>query len=241
MFLCFCYIIGHILDLVTRNLINNINYSFFLIIAFSFLLSLLKDFYMIPNKIDVMLTKITTLFILSSVPAGFFSVFQSITGWYFDNMWFMSFVAIAIFIDHAVGTYIHWKIKKDFSWRKNRDGLYIKIFGSIAGYILFEMFYQIVEDVNFIAMYLKVLLQVATFTYPAMSALVNISIATKGKYPPKGILSKFIKFEETGNLQVFKNIEDEIKINDSADISSDSPDGVPQSEENGGNSVGSKK
>lgn len=42
---CFCYIISHILDLVTRNVINNINYSFFLIIVFSFLLSLLKEFF----------------------------------------------------------------------------------------------------------------------------------------------------------------------------------------------------
>jgi hypothetical protein len=54
-------------------------------------------------------------------------------------------------------------------------------------------------------------------------------------------LSKFIKFEETGDLQVFKTIKDENKIDNSADISSDSSDSVPQSKESDGNPVNSEK
>lgn len=191
----------------------------------------LKPSKMMIEKLNIILTKISFIVVLSSIPAGFFSVFQSITGWYFDNAWFMSFVAIAIFIDHAVGSYVHWKIKKDFNWKQNRDGLYTKVFGSIAGYILFEMFYQIVEDVHFIGMYLKILLQVATFAYPAMSALVNISLATNGNYPPKGILKRFIKFEETGDLEAFKTISDEDKNNSVIDTDDNNSDELQEPKE----------
>lgn len=178
---------------------------------------------MIIDKIEMVTTKLAALTVLSIFPAGGFSVVQSLTGWYIDNAAFMSFVSVAIFIDHAVGSYVHWFKKKDFSWRKNRNGLFLKIGGSIAGYVLFEMFYQIVQDVNFIAIYLKILLQVATFAYPAMSAFVNISIATGGRFPSKAILNKFIKFEETADLTVFKTLPDESK-NDfpDSDINADS-------------------
>lgn len=145
-----------------------------------------------------------------------FSFMQEITGWYIDNVFFMTFVSVAIAIDHALGSYVHWKKLKDFSWKENRNGLFLKILGSLCGYILFEMLYQILQDVEFISMYLKVLLQVVTFFYPFMSAVKNLSIATNGKFPSKALLSKFIKFDETADLNVLKPIKNE-EINNPLD------------------------
>lgn len=182
----------------------------------------------IIERMDILAAKLTVLTVLSIVPAGGFSFLQNLTGWYVENAFFMSFVSVAIFIDHAVGSWVHWKIKKDFSWQKNRNGLFMKILGSIAGYVIFEMFYQIVDDVDFIAVYLKVLLQVVTFAYPGFSALMNISIATGGKYPSKGIMGKFIKFEETADLKIFKTKIDETETDSNNDSGGDSDTGLPQ-------------
>lgn len=180
--------------------------------------------YMLIEKFDMIIAKITLFTFLSIIPAGGFSLLQDLTGWYVDNKVFMSFISLAIFVDHAVGSWVHWSVKKDFSWRKNRNGLFLKVFGSIAGYVIFEMFYQIVQDVDFIAVYLKVLLQVVTFAYPGFSALMNISLATGGRYPQKGIMSKFIRFEEEADLSIFKINENETEkpiSNDSGDVGND--------------------
>ena len=154
--------------------------------------------------IKVISIKYLVFMVFLSTPAVTLSLVEKFTGWYVDNQMFMTFIAIAIFCDHLLGSYVHKKIKKDFTWKENRDGLFRKVGGSIIGYVLFEMFHQIVKDVDFIAIYLKVLLQLVTFCYPFFSALVNLSIATNGKYPPKGILKKFAKFEEDADLTIFK-------------------------------------
>lgn len=170
---------------------------------------------MITEKIDFLSAKITGLLIISAIPAGGLSFFQDLTGWYVENRIFMSFIAAAIFIDHGVGSWVHYRIEKDFSWKENRNGLLIKVGGSIVGYVLFEMFYQIVQDVNFVSMYIKILLQVTTFAYPAYSAMENIKKWTKGKFPPDWIMLKFKKFNKTGDLETFKTArnEDEISSN----------------------------
>lgn len=166
-----------------------------------------------------------------TAPAISVSLFERMTGWYIDNQIFMVFVSVTIFIDHLAGSYVHYFIKKDFSWRKNRNGLFTKLGGSILGYVLFEMFHQIVKDVDFIAIYLKVLLQLVVFWYPFFSAIINLSIATNGKMPPKGLFKKFVKFEDTADLSIFKTALDgteQSNKNDDTDINNDTSDSMQE-------------
>lgn len=157
-----------------------------------------------------------------TTPAVSISLIERLSGWYISNQIFMIFICAAIFFDHLLGSYVHAKIKKDFSWKKNRDGLFIKFGGSLIGYVLFEMLQQIVKDVDFIAIYLKVLLQLVTFFYPFFSAIVNLSIATGGKFPSKGLMKKFVKFEDEADLKIFKTKIDETDNDDfSVDSSAD--------------------
>src|SRR5690606_4440822 len=95
--------------------------------------------------------KLISAWKLGMVTAIFPSILESLSGWYVENTVFMSFVCLAIFLDHLAGSYVHAFISKTFSWRKNRDGLFRKIFSTVIGYVLLEMLHQIVDDVDFIA------------------------------------------------------------------------------------------
>lgn len=154
--------------------------------------------------------KIMMLFAVSAVPSLGFSL-ADFMGWYIDNKVFMYFVTGAIFIDHILGSWKHSQVDKDFSWKKNATGLFLKMSVTFMGYILFEMFYQIAQDVEFIALYLKVLLQLVTFMYPASSAFKNSYVLTNGKFPSKGLMKIFQLFEDTADLSTLKTNKNENK------------------------------
>ena len=75
------------------------------------------------------------------------------------------------------------------------------------------MIHQIVDDVEFIAIYFKVILQLTVMLYPVLSALKNLSIITGGKFPPNAWFVKFDSFNKDLDLEHFKTKKDE-KIND---------------------------
>lgn len=165
--------------------------------------------FIIDNLRNLIDTAPATVKIISAWKLGLFTSFapallESLSGWYIENSVFMSFVFIAIFLDHLAGSYVHWFIAKDFSWRENRNGLFLKFASSVVGYVLLEMLHQIVDDVDFIAIYLKISLQLVVFLYPASSAFGNLHIITKGKMPPKWLMTGVKRFEEDGDLTHFK-------------------------------------
>lgn len=164
---------------------------------------------MLIEKFDMVFAKLTIIIALSAIPAGSFSILQELTGWYVGNREFMYFISAAIIIDHLLGSWVHWRIIGDFSWKKNQQGLFVKVAGSVCGYILFEMLYQILQDVDFLALYFKVLLQAVTFFYPFMSAAKNLSILTGGKFPSEAILGKFTQFDKTADLNALKPTKNE--------------------------------
>ena len=166
--------------------------------------------------------------IASAVPV---SLMDSLFGWYIDNRVFLTLVFIAVAIDHLVGTYVHIAIKKDFSSKKNLKGLLVKGFSVCAGYVLFEMIHQIMKDVNFVAIYFKVILQLTVLLYPAFSALKNISIINGGKFPPEIWFRKFEGFNKDLDINHFKTKKDEEANNDINDVPADA--GVPKPEEGG--------
>lgn len=173
-------------------------------------------------------SKILSLGKLSVIPAFGISITEALSGWYLENWVFMSFVTFAIVIDHAFGSYVHWLIKNDFSWRKNLHGFLNKGFSVVAVYVLLEMMHQIVDDVDFVAIYFKVVLQLIVFLYPAGSAFANIAIMTKGRFPPSGWMDRLRKFNEDVKLNHFKTENDE-KNNDYPDMPYH--DGLPNERE----------
>lgn len=165
--------------------------------------------FIIENLRNLIDTAPATEKIFSAWKLGLFvslgpALLESLSGWYIQNSVFMSFVFVAIFLDHLSGSYVHWFIKKDFSWKKNRNGLFLKFSSSVFGYVLLEMLRQIVDDVDFIAIYLKISLQLVVFLYPASSAFGNIHIITNGKMPPKWLMTGVKRFEEDGDLRHFR-------------------------------------
>lgn len=164
--------------------------------------------------------KFLTTMTLTAVPALGLTLLEKLTSWYITNQVFMTFVFIALTIDHILGTYVHWSIKRDFSLKKNFQGLLQKGFSVVAGYVLLEMIHQIVKDVDFIAIYFKVLVQLMVLLYPSGSAMVNLSLITKGKFPPIGWMNKLEKFNTDMDLETFKTTKkDENEILDSTDNS----------------------
>ena len=93
------------------------------------------------------------------------------------------------------------------------------------------MIHQIMKDVNFVAIYFKVILQLTVLLYPAFSALKNISIINSGKFPPEIWFRKFEGFNKDLDLEHFKTKKDEKNTFDSDVIPTDI--GVPKPEEGG--------
>lgn len=153
--------------------------------------------------------KLVSAWKLGVLTAMFPAILQSLSGWYVENSVFMSFVTLAIFLDHLSGSYVHWFIAKDFNWKENRNGLFLKISSTVVGYVLLEMLHQIVDDVDFIAIYLKITLQLVVFLYPASSAFGNLHIITKGKMPPKWLMTGVKRFEDDGDLSHFKTTKNQ--------------------------------
>lgn len=188
----------------------------------------MKTFDFLLTKIEEMhapkfLNQILFSLILSVTPAIPISVVDRFSGWYIDNQVFLTMVFLAVAIDHILGSFVHFYIKKDFSSRKNLSGLLIKGFAVVAGYVLFEMIRQIVNDVQFVAIYFKVVLQLTVILYPVLSAFKNLSIITNGSFPPAGWFKRFEKFNEDLDLNNFKTKNDEEVSNTPADPGADGP------------------
>lgn len=151
--------------------------------------------------LDVRLLSIVKIGFFASIAPAFIEHFS---GWYMANSTFIYFVFIAITIDHVLGSIVHARFNRDWSWKKNRDGLFIKLTGSIFGYILLEMIHQIAKDAEIVVIYLRITMQITVFLYPAFSALKNLNIITGGKFPPKWIFNGITGFNETGDLRKLK-------------------------------------
>lgn len=149
------------------------------------------------------------LFKLGTIPAVAFTLNEKVTGWYMDNYFFIIMVIVAILVDHALGSVVHWFYKKDFVFQKNYIGFIKKVGGCIAGYVVLEMLREILKDADFIAIYMKMLIQTMVFMYPAGSAMGNLSVITGGKFPPIGLMKKFDNFEKTADLNSLKTKVDE--------------------------------
>lgn len=141
---------------------------------------------------------------LAWAPAIFLSIGTGISKWYMVNLWFMVFVLAAIGIDHLLGSWVHYFIKKDFDKKKNIKGFFTKLIVSIVGYAIFIMIHEIMKDIPMVAIYFKVVIQLMVFIYPASSVIGNLRILSGGTFPPDWMYGRFKKFEQTGDINNFK-------------------------------------
>ena len=130
---------------------------------------------------------------------------EAFTTWGVANIYYITFVLGAIIIDHLLGTWKHLYIDKDFTIKKNIKGLFAKIIIVILGAYLFEGINHIVEKDTFIKDYLLIVMRLMVFLYPGGSALGNMSIFTKGKFPPKAWIKRLDKFQENLDVEDLTN------------------------------------
>lgn len=121
-----------------------------------------------------------------------------------DNIDYVRVVLIAISIDHVFGTIAHSTLfKNDFSILQNIAGLGLKILVVILMGFIFHGLAVLVIKEDFIYRYLVMATRVLVFLYPAMSAMRNCNLITKGVFPPDALMMKGEKFKKTLDIRVF--------------------------------------
>lgn len=127
-----------------------------------------------------------------------------LTSWFSLNSGYVVFVFIAIIIDHIIGTWLHAFVKRDFSMKKNITGFFTKTFLAIAVGILAEGVTYILGSGMFVGDYFNTLSRLMVFIYPAGSALMNVSVITKGVFPPTSWMEKISNFTHKSDLGEFQ-------------------------------------
>jgi hypothetical protein len=151
--------------------------------------------------------KTTLILAISTSPIAY--IIEKITTWSVENSEYILFVLGAIMIDHLLGSFVHAFVKRDFTWKKNLQGLVVKIGLAVAMGFIFEGVNHIIKEASFVKSYLIIVLRLAVFLYPAGSAAMNSAIITKGKFPPIGFLDKIKKFNTSLDLSHFKKNDEE--------------------------------
>lgn len=159
-------------------------------------------------------SKIKSTFYLSLIisPIAFF--LEKVMEWLSLNYEYVGFVVAAILIDHLIGSWVHAVHNRDFTIKKNIQGLFTKCALVLLVGILVEGFHHIVGVDNFLTDYFSVISRLMVFIYPAGSALMNCAIITKGKFPPVSWMVKLNRFNKEMTLESFKPKSDEEVINE---------------------------
>lgn len=152
----------------------------------------------------VAVLRFRSTFMLALVGTPFAVVVEGVLEWFQLNMGFILFVFGAIIVDHLIGTYVHACIKKDFTLKKNVQGLVMKTALTVSVFFLGRGIVSILGEEAFVSNYLRTIMRLMVFLYPAGSALVNCSIITKGKFPPIGFMNKMNKFNSSLDFSGFK-------------------------------------
>lgn len=125
--------------------------------------------------------------------------------WINANIDYVNIALGAIVIDHILGSWVHYFKKKDFSWKLNISGLFVKITMVIAFAFMMEGLAHITIEDDFIYKYIKMSGRILVVIYPIRSAMRNMHIMTNGRFPSKGFVGKIDHFEENMDLNVFRD------------------------------------
>jgi len=116
---------------------------------------------------------------------------------------------VVLAIDHVLGSYVHWKVHNDFTFKENLKGLITKLSILLVGFITLSVVNKVLEPIEFFKSYFSVLVQLMVILYPGSSALTNMSVLTGGKFPPSGLLDKIKNFHNSGDIDDLKSKKDE--------------------------------
>lgn len=148
--------------------------------------------------------KVSSTISLAVAPAFSLSVIERLTGWYIDNHIFITLAFLIIAIDHILGTWVHWTIKRDFKFNLNLFGLLKKIIIVSLGYTTLSIIGYSMRDIELLRDYFSATIQLITILYPGSSALSNMSIITNGRFPPTGLLDRIKNFNQSADINDLK-------------------------------------
>ena len=136
-------------------------------------------------------------------------VIEALTNWSILNSGYILFVFGAIIADHAFGTYKHLFIDKDFTFKQNIKGFFVKLTIVVCGAFLFEGINHIIVKDSLLKDYLEIVMRLIVFLYPAGSAFGNMSVVTNGKFPPEAWINRLKNFQKNLNPNDLKNDKEE--------------------------------
>lgn len=133
------------------------------------------------------------------------TIFGRIYDWYLYNEDYTLLIMGTIIVDYIIGT---WRYAGTplFDIRKNIGGFFTKLGLVLLGGYLFEAMGGIVHKSSMIKDWAVIVGRLIVFVWPAYTAWKNLSIITKGQFPPKSWIIRIEKFK--GNLnpeELFKN------------------------------------
>lgn len=167
---------------------------------------------LIQIQFGTMNEKIFAILKIAVLPTIGISFAEKITGWYFENFVFIALLIGAWIGDLVIGVWKHYKMDS-ISPKKMIFGFAEKGGIILIAYFIIEAVIQIMSDGDLDSIYFKIFTKILLFSYPAGNIAINMGIITNGKFPPLGFLKKFEKFNNSLDLNVFKNSEDESKNN----------------------------
>lgn len=155
-------------------------------------------------------TQIQSCIVLSLPVSAIPVLTDTLHQWKENNLIYVLGVLACIAFDHALGSYVHWKIKRDFSLKENAKGLILKISLCGISIVMFDIIGSIVKEVSLVYDYLNIVTKLVVILYPAGSAFMNMSEISNGKFPPKAWLRKIKNFNTNLDLSNFKEKENEV-------------------------------
>ena len=161
------------------------------------------------SYIFVSLKLIKNYFVYSLLAAYPLIFVDKANAWIIANQDYITIVTGTIIISHIFGTYVHILIKKDFSIGKNLAGLCLKITVVTGVVLLFEGFSHVTIYNEFFYKYIQMTLRLLTLIYPLRSALLNCYLMTGGTFPPSSVIKRIDKFQQTLDIETFKNKKEE--------------------------------
>lgn len=124
-----------------------------------------------------------------------------INNWYLSNEHFFYAVIILVVINMGFGGTMHW-LKKQFRIKEFLNKTSEMIISLTLIYLGLEMIISIAGNNDFTNGF-RAALQMTSLLYPFGKIAKNVHIISKGKYPPRWIMSRLYDFEKTGDLNKF--------------------------------------
>lgn len=121
--------------------------------------------------------------------------------WFSNNHQFVSYMIYAIIANMGMGVWAHLR-RNTFDWKsfwmKNIEMFIL----TIIVYFLLEMLNQTAGR-SITGQGFQIFIQSLTLLFPISKTMKSIHIVSNGKHPPRIIMKKLYRFDETGDLNEF--------------------------------------